>query len=237
MTIASRFDTLDLTLITGDLSAAGQRELVAQYAASAIAETEAANRRVLGRVPPAAVSVDGRRGAPLAGVILNGGVITADWAVVGDVLVWIGRTLQERSPVVSGRYRDSHTLFADDSEVEIGGDIPPAAQYVFLNPVPYAHKIEVGKTKFGRDFVVQVPNRIYERTADDAKARFGNVANIRFSYRAPEAARLLEYVPISRHIVRNKKGQLVGGFSTGNRAAAAHERALRVPAIIVTLRA
>lgn len=221
MTIASRFDTFDLTLITGDLSPAGQRAVVAQYAAAEIAETEASNRRVLGRVPPAAIAVDGRAGAPLASVKLKGGVITADWAVVGDVLIWIGRALQERSPVVSGRYRDSHTLFADAVEVEIGADVPPAAQYVFLNPVPYAHKIEIGRTKAGHDFVVQVPNRIYERTAADANAKFGNIASIRFSYRAPLDGAILKYVPVRGPV---------------SRAASALERELRVPSIIVTLR-
>jgi hypothetical protein len=221
MTIRSTFEPLSVATMLGDVSVSGQRAAAAQYAAAAIAETDAINRRVLGRVPPAAVSVDGRLGAPLASVRLNGGVILADWAIVGDVLVWIGRTLQDRSPIVSGRYRDAHTLFADAVEVEIGKDVPPASQYVFLNPVPYAHKIEIGKTKSGRDFVVQVPNRIYERTADEANARFGNVASIRFSYRAPLDGALLKYVPVR---------------GPASRAASAIERELRVPSIIVTLR-
>ncbi|MBN8960576.1 MAG: hypothetical protein J0H71_05545 [Rhizobiales bacterium] len=221
MTVRSTFEQLSVATMLGDVSESGQRAAAAQYAAAAIAETDAINRRVLGRVPPATVSVDGRLGAPLASVRLNGGVILADWAVVGDVLVWIGRTLQDRSPIVSGRYRDAHTLFADAVEVEIGKDIPPASQYVFLNPVPYAHKIEIGKTKSGRDFVVQVPNRIYERAADDANARFGNVASIRFSYRAPLDGALLKYMPVRGPV---------------SRAASALERELRVPSIIVTLR-
>lgn len=221
MTIKSTFDAFDAASIVSDMSSAAVRAAVAQYAAAEITEVDADNRRVLGRVPPPAVSVDGRLGAPLSSVKLDGGVIVADWAVIGDVLAWIGRTLQDRSPVVSGRYRDSHTLFVDDAEVPIGGDVPPAAQYVFLNPVPYAHKIEIGKTKSGRDFVVSVPNRIYERTADDAKARFGNAANIRFSYRAPLAGALLKYMPVR---------------GPASRAANAMERELRVPSIIVTLR-
>jgi len=39
-------------------------------------------------------------------------------------------------------------------------------------------------TKSGRDFVIQVENRIYERTARDAQAKFGNVAKIRFTYQS-----------------------------------------------------
>lgn len=198
------------------------REAAAVYAAGTIAEFDEANRRILGRVPPPAITVDGRAGADLARVNLDHGLITADWAVVTDVLVWIGETLRERSPVQSGRYRDSHTLFADGAEVDIGGEVPQASEYVFLNPLPYARKIEIGHTRSGRAFVIQVPNRIYERTAADARARFGNVASIKDTYRAPLGGALLKYVPIRGPV---------------SRAASSLERELRVPAIVVTLKA
>lgn len=203
--------------VVGDLQAAA-----AAYAVEAIAEVDAANRRILGRVPPPAITVDGRAGADLSRVNLNRGEIIADWAVVTDVLVWIGETLRERSPVQSGRYRDSHTLFADGVEVDLGGEVPAASEYVFLNALPYARKIEIGHTRSGRAFVIQVPNRIYERTASDARARFGNVASIKDTYRAPLGGALLKYVPI--------RGR-------ASRLASAVERELRVPAIVVTLKA
>jgi hypothetical protein len=194
---------------------------VASYAAQAIAEVDQANRRILGRSAPPTVTVDGRAGVGLGQVNLAHGVIVADWALVGDVLAWIGETLRQRSPVLSGRYRDSHTLFADGVEVEIGGAVPQASEYVFLNPLPYARKIEIGTTRSGRAFVIQVPNRIYERTAADAQARFGNVANIKDSYRAPFAGAILKYVPVRGPV---------------SRAASQFERAQRVPAIVVTLK-
>lgn len=102
-----------------------------------------------------------------------------DDAPDAEMLRWIASELMARSPVVSGTYRSAHTLFADGAEVgsaedvAAGAAIPDAAEYVFVNPEPYARKIEVGKTRAGRDFVLQVPNRIYERTAADAKNRFG----------------------------------------------------------------
>ena len=90
--------------------------------------------------------------------------------------------MQERSPRVSGRYIRGHRLFIDGGEF-IGKDIPVGAEeYTFINTVPYARKIEIGKTKSGRAFVLQVPNRIYERTAKDARRRVGNSVDVKFTY-------------------------------------------------------
>lgn len=203
-------------------TASDVRTLAATYAAQAIAEIDAANRSILGRVPPPIITVDGRRGADLSRVDLTRGIIVADWAVIDDVLIWIGETLRERSPMRSGRYRDSHTLFADGVEIELGAQVPQAGEYVFLNPQPYARKIEIGRTRSGRAFVIQVQNRIYERTAADARARFGNVVTIMETYRAPLGGALLKYVPIR---------------GAASRIASSTERDLRVPAIVVSLRA
>jgi len=238
MPVRTRIDPIarDINLIVNEmLSPAAQSKAVADFARSAIADADQTNRTILGRLPPKTVTVDGRPGATLDSVTPSG-VIIAEWELSIDVLAWIAQKLIERSPVGSGKYKKSHTLFADGVETTVGEALPGAEEYVFLNPVPYARKLEIGKTKSGRDFLVSVPNRIYERTAQDAKARFGNIVNIRFSYRAPEGGSILEYVPVNRRIVRNRKGQFVGGFSEGNRAAAAHERSLRLPAIVITMR-
>ncbi|MEH2476249.1 hypothetical protein V1281_002582 [Nitrobacteraceae bacterium AZCC 2161] len=228
----------DINLIVNRLlSPAAQSKAVADFARNAIAEADATNKRVLGRIPPRTVTVNGSQGASLDSVRPSGGSIIVEWELISGVLVWISQMLRDRSPIgPSGKYRDSHTLFADDVEVPISGQIPTADEYVFLNPVPYARKIEMGKTKSGRAFVVSVPNHIYERTAKDANGKFGNIASIKFSYRAPENTKIVAYVPIVRTIVRDKKGRITAGHSAGNTAAAAHERALRVPAIVVRIR-
>jgi hypothetical protein len=203
------------------LSPRAQSQAFANFARAKIDAGDEANRRVLGRIPPRTVTVDGSRGASLEAVRPQGGSIIAEWELISDVLVWIGEALRDRSPHVSGDYQRAHTLFADGVEIPIGGQAPIAEEYVFLNPLPYARKIEIGKTRSGRDFVLQVPNRIYERTAADAASRFGNLAKIKFTYRAPFDRRLLAYVPAR----------------ASNRPAAAHEKSLRVPAIVVTLKA
>lgn len=51
----------------------------------------------------------------------------------------------------------------------------------------YARKIEFGKTESGRDFVISVPNHIYERVAEDARTKFRDVADIAYEVRAVTA--------------------------------------------------
>ena len=161
--------------------AVASREIAA-LVLSEIAAMDEVYLRIVGHVVRRLITVDGQRGRDLSLVRPDGGEIDVEWDVVSDVLIWIGQTLRDRSPVVSGKYREGHTLYAGDEMVPVGAVIPPATRYTFINLQPYAHKIEIGKTRSGRDFVIQVPNRIYERTAIDASARFGNIARITFDY-------------------------------------------------------
>jgi hypothetical protein len=196
-------------IVNKNLSPQARREMIAAFARGKIAEADAKNARALGTPPPKTVSVDGRAGAPLESINPDNGIIIAEWRLTGDVLLFIYETLRARSPVLTGQYRENHLLYADGAEVDDPTNPPLNAQeYVFLNPEPYARKIEIGKTESGRDFVISVPNRIYERTAQDAAARFSKLAKIRFSYQAAVGGSLA------------KRGQTSS----------------RVPAIVVTLR-
>lgn len=126
------------------------------------------------------------RWSKIVGGLLPGGSGGSD---VG-VLAWIARELRERSPVMSGAYRDAHALYGDGRMIMGAGDItsdsevPEAEEYSFTNPLPYARKIEFGKTQSGRDFVVSVPNHIYERVAEDARREFRGLADISYEVRA-----------------------------------------------------
>lgn len=166
-----------------DLSTPEARKIAADFARAGLEEAKRINQRALGRVPPYTQTVDGKAGAPLESVNPDGGSIIFEFELVTGVLQWIARELTARSPVVSGAYRAGHKLFADGAETTLGGNIPPADEYVFLNAVPYARKIEVGKTEAGRSFVIQVQNKIYQRTASDARKQFGPAADIRFEFR------------------------------------------------------
>lgn len=202
-----------------DLSPAARSRAVAGFARQRIAEADRANRATLGRPVPREQWVDGRENAPLESVRPSGGTIVVEWELVGEALKWIAQTLVDRSPVRKGDYLRGHRLLADGVEISApsASDVPLADEYTFTNLVPYARKIEIGKTAAGRNFVIQVPNRIYERTAKDAQRRFGNLIKVRFGYRAPVGGSILAY-----------------GGAASRRGGA--ERSGRHPAIIVTLR-
>ena len=184
--------------IRNDLSVENQKKYAAAFAQVGIDAAKDKNRQILGRVPPYTVTVDGSKGARLESVNPNGGTIIAEFELIEGLLRWIGEQLIERSPFTSGAYQRGHTLFADGVEVTPGAVIPDAEEYVFMNLVPYARRLEVGKTKSGRPFLIQVPNKIYERTAKDASRRFGNQADIKFGFREPMGAYKLKYDQASR---------------------------------------
>lgn len=213
------------------LSPAAQRGAVANFARTAIAEADDTNRRVLGRIPPRTITVDGQRGAALESVKPNGGSIVVEWEIVGGVLVWIGRTLWDRSPHVSGDYQRGWVLLADGVEVPLNDHVPNAEVFTFVNVTPYSRKIEVGKTKSGRDFVIQVPNRIAQRTADDAAKKFGNIAKIRSVWISLNSAYALKHNQASRSFAGGKMR-----ISKRQRPDRVKGSAITYPAITVSLK-
>lgn len=152
---------------------------------------------------------------------LIGGIVGSgndDQVADYDPLAYIAQQLRERSPVLTGRWRDAHTLSADGNEVANAqaiatgdADIPAADVYVFSNPEPYSRKLEAGKTKAGRDFLVSVQNRIYERVGQDAASKFGDLAEITFGY-VPGDYQLQR----DQRVRRFKRG---GGFSSSRPAS------------------
>ena len=149
---------------------------LAGYARQALAEAQEVNRRATGVVPPHSTYVDGRLGAPLESVKPDG-VIVFEFDLLNDLFEWIGEMLVANSPVLTGRYASSHAFFADGVKVEPGADLPEAGEYAFVSTTPYSRKIERGLSP-------QAPEGVYEAVALLARRRFGNIASIRFSYRA-----------------------------------------------------
>jgi hypothetical protein len=233
MAIRTRIDSIsrDIDVFVNEmLSPDAQSKAVADFTRGAIADADQANKQILGRLPSRTVTVDGRQGAALESVRPVGGVIVAEWDLVNDVLTWIGQTLWDRSPRVSGDYQNGHTLFADGVEVQRGQQVPPADTYTFINLVAYARKIELGKTKSGRDFVIKVPNRIYERTYKDAKSRFGNIAKITTGFEAATGAYRLKHDQAHRSFAGG--GLRIRKKQSSDRVAGS---AVTVPAIYVSL--
>lgn len=210
-------------LLDETLSTKARNDQVAAFARRQIAAADQINRQALGVVPPKTISVNGRTNETLTNIIPpDTGIIVAEYRIVDDVLAWIIKTLRDRSPIISGDYRRGHRLFADD--VEVDADNPPIARrYAFFNLVPYARKIEVGKTKAGRDFVIRVQNKIYERTGNDAKAKFGNVAKITNGFAS---------TPNSYTLKNDQKSR---SFTRGFLRVSARQRPDRVKGSVVTV--
>lgn len=127
--------------------------------------------------------------------------------------------LRKASPVRSGNYVRSHTLYINGAAV----DKPPvnlkaSDEIMIANPLPYARRIEIGKTEKGRDFVIQVENKIYERTAKAIAGKYRSVAKVTFAYITPPSG--------DRYVAKGKAGK-------GRRGRAG---TVTVPAIIIELK-
>lgn len=167
----------DLAVLFPDVfSPAARSAMLAQVARTALADAEAQDEAVLGVVPTHVTYVDGSAGASEDGVRPDG-VIVYEFSLVSDVFLWIDEQLQIHSPSRSGRFSRSLKLYADGVEVDPSGPIPDAVEYVYLNTQPYSRKIE-------RGFSPQAPNGVFEAVAALARARFGKLAKISFTYRA-----------------------------------------------------
>lgn len=173
----------DIAVILSDtLSPAAQSKALAAFAGETIEAATRANRQILGRDAPRTIYVDGKKGAPLASVRPDGSIV-AEFDVVSDALAWIGEQLELHSPKASPDpnpsvvYKRSHELFADGTAVPIGEPVPSAEEYIFINTLPYARKIETGSSS-------QAPDGVFQAVATLGRRRFSKVARIAFSYRA-----------------------------------------------------
>jgi hypothetical protein len=112
------------------------------------------------------------------------GPIVFNYRYFTEIVQETVKTLIAASPRDSGDYIRGHTVFIDGSPVQgVPTDIGPNVEIIIANVVPYARRIEVGKTKAGRDFVIQVEPHIYERVAKSViLPKYRRVAKIEFNY-------------------------------------------------------
>lgn len=156
------------------------------------------------------------------------GPIVYRYRYVREVLTVALDELRKASPVVSGLYRDSHTLFING--IAVTGSPPnlkAGDDIMIANPVAYARRLEVGLTESGRSFVIQVEPHIYERVAKRILIpRYRNVAKISFAYANIPGAYVIKGRLPSHYIakggVRRKRRQPVG-------------QAVMAPAIVISL--
>lgn len=90
-----------------------------------------------------------------------------------EVIEFAIETLRKRSPVKSGRYRDSWLAMVNGAVVSDYSDIPVGAQVLVTNNQPYSRKIEVGFME------MSVPPHVVEDSLGTVRSRFGNVVDIK----------------------------------------------------------
>lgn len=90
-----------------------------------------------------------------------------------EIIEFAIETLRKRSPVKSGRYRDSWFAMVNGVVVADYSEIPIGAEVFVTNNQPYSRKIEVGF------MTMSVPPHVVEDSLATVKGRFGNVADIR----------------------------------------------------------
>jgi len=124
------------------------------------------------------------------------GPIVYNYRYLSDLIQYALDELKRQSPSQSGKYKESHTVFVNGKPV--GGSVPKTIQpgdVIYIsNPVPYARKLEIGRTKSGRAFLVSVPNRIYERVAEMTKAQGRGRSKVS-----------LRYVDLGSHALRKNQ--------------------------------
>ena len=123
-------------------------------------------------------TVDGRRGAA-EDTVKPDGIIVYDYPRMHEIVQVAMNTLFDLSPVLSGDYRNAHTIYVDGNPVSNIKDWDGTGEIVILNHVPYSRKIELGKMR------MRVPgtDHVYEQAEYVLNQRYSNVARISFTYR------------------------------------------------------
>ena len=218
----------DITVLVPPLSPEGRSKILANHARRALKAGQDQNLRVLGSVPRHDTYVD-RTKTENIDAVKPDGIIVFEFELHQDMFRWISDLLSEKSPVGTedyrpdhpGLYKASHIFVVDGQIWPIDKPIPATAQEAyFANTVPYARKIERGLSK-------QAPVGVYEVVADQAKSRFGNLANISFGYRSLRVGGIEDWA---------KGTRLTGKGRTHMTSRSRADWLRRQPAVVITFR-
>ena len=158
----------DIKVATAGLEPEAIKALLAQTARAALAEAQAE-----GAFPSRYVtSVNGRIGAGLESVTPPGPIVfSAIWWP--EILIYGVAFAEQRSPVKSGRYKNSWFVMANGSVVDDYEAIQLGAECIITNDQPYSRRIEIGRQH------VNVPPGIVEDLVSALRRRFGDLISVR----------------------------------------------------------
>lgn len=224
--IASKIETFDMEAIfAGDgLSGEDRSRALASFAREKFSEAQEINRKAIGRAPDSESYVDGARSDALDRVKPDG-TIAFEFELASDAVAYCYTMVLEHSPVLTGRYKVSHRIFADGVEVASPEKAASADEVIILSSVPYARKIEGGKKRKPQS--PKAPKGVYEVVANMASRRFADSAKIRYTMRQPIGG-----------------GSMLDAWATRNASKAegsakqrsAYAKNTRQPAIVITFR-
>lgn len=175
----------DVLFDLSGLSPDEQSAALAEFARQEIDAASAQNAKAIGHAVDYETFVDGVKSGQFERVSPTG-TIVAEFDLGTDLVQWVWDAIQKHSPVLTGAFKRSQRLFADGVEIDGPEDIQAGVEEIIITSVaPYARKIE-GDSKTGRaPESRQAPNGVFEAVAAMAAARYGNQAQIRFTYREP----------------------------------------------------
>jgi hypothetical protein len=135
-----------------------------------------------GVAPTAAQVVDGRRGAPLESVRADGRILL-EFGYVREIALAVLEALRQARPRDQGDWANGLVILSDGVEVE-AAQIPHMARAVkVVATVPYARRLEIGKTRRGDPFVLDDGDyQLVERTAKRMRRIYRAVADVDFTY-------------------------------------------------------
>jgi hypothetical protein len=165
----------------------------------------------------------------LESVVLPGPIVYT-YRYMSDLIQYALDELKRQSPSQSGKYKESHAVYVNDQPVgdTVPKTIQPGDTIFIANPVPYARRLEIGRTKSGRAFLISVPNNIYKRVTEMTKAQGKGRANVRMGY-----------VDLGSHaLTKNQKTGIMTtrgwGYSSRQRPDRLAGAAVKSPAIFFT---
>jgi len=201
----------------------------AQVRAAIVRTARAEHERVMSTDPrPGSYYqiVDGVRDAPLEAVKA---IAIFRYPRLDQVAAFALETLFDLSPVDDDLYRRSHTLFLNGREVADLADYAAGDDVTITNYVPYARKIEVGAMTMR----VAGTDRVYQQARRKVMARWGNVANIRFTFRAIIAGAQVNAAQFPANL---KRRGAKGRFAASGGVQAHNQANLRFPVLEISER-
>ena len=121
-----------------------------------------------GVAPLCQMVIDGVANAPLTAIKPNS-LIVLLWSYLPEVALKTFEALRQRSPRVTGRYIAGLLPFVDGEPSDLRAITLDTKEVRIVSSVPYARRLEVGKTKSGRAWVQQVAPFIAAQDAEHAE--------------------------------------------------------------------